>query len=189
MRSRASRLRALTQDPGLEATRVRPGPRPRLDTRLHAPGLPLGSLVSLQGPAATEALLRLLAEHAAKPAAWVEQKLSAYPPGWAQRGVPLQRLLFVEAGADLAWAATELVRSQAFPLVAIASPLPDERSLQRLRLAAERSRAVVLLNAPLPAAAWPVRLRLWARWDGEGLRVEEGGGALEHDDTRVEVGA
>lgn len=179
MRSRASRLRALTQDPAFSAARIIPGPRPRRDSRLYAPGLPLGSLISLQGPAATEALLRLLAEQPQQPAAWVEAALSAYPPGWAQRGVSLRQLLFIEAGADLAWAATELVRSQAFPCVAVASPLPDERSLHRLQLAAERSRAVVLLNAPLPPGAWPVRLRLHARWDGAGLRVEEGVGEEE----------
>jgi hypothetical protein len=162
-------------------------PRPRLPFSLYDPGLPLGSLIHLQGPAATEALLRLLANHAGRPAAWVEGRLSAYPPGFAQRGVDLRRLLFVEAREQAAWAATELVRSQAFPLVAVAAPLPDERSLQRLQLAAEQARAVVVLQAALPEGAWAVRTRLHAHWEGACVKVRMG--AEESVDVGMEVGA
>jgi hypothetical protein len=149
-------------------------------------------LVHLQGPAATEALLRLLANHPQRPAAWVEERLSAYPPGFAQRGVDLRRLLFVEARGQAAWAATELVRSQAFPLVAVAAPLPDERSLHRLKLAAERAHAVVVLHAPLPDGAWTVRTRLHASWDGACVKVrmgEEEMGEEETGEVGMEVGA
>lgn len=187
MRSRTSRLRALTAQLASQEALVTPGPRPRLPFSLHAPGLPLGSLVHLQGPAATEACLRLLANHPRSPAAWVEERLSAYPPGFAQRGVDLRRLLFVEARGQAAWAATELVRSQAFPLVTIASPLPDERALHRLQLAAERSQSIVVLNAPLPEGAWAVRTRLHASWEGACLKVRMG--AEEAVDVEMGVGA
>jgi hypothetical protein len=162
------------EDPTLEGAFVELRPRPRLDFSLYPQGLARGGLAHVDGPARTEAVLRLLTEHPGLRAAWVEQRLTAYPPGFVQRGVDLACLLFVEGGGQFPWAVTELVRSQVFGLVTVASPLPDGMALRRLQLAAERSACAVLLAAPLPAEAWPVRMRLWCAWEEGTLRVREG---------------
>jgi hypothetical protein len=169
---REAALERLQNDPALEGAFVRPSARRRLRCEAWPAGAAQGALTHLQGPAVTEAVLRLLAAHPGLKAAWIEARLSAYPPGFVQRGVDLACLLFVEAQEHFVWAVTELVRSQAFPLVALASPLPDGMSLRRLQLAAERAQAVVLLAAPLPDDVWPVRERFHCGWDGAGeLRV------------------
>jgi hypothetical protein len=172
--SPSSALRRLIEDPSLEGAFISSVPRPRLDFSLHAAGLVQGGLTHLDGPARTEAVLRLLAEHPAVQAAWVEARLTAYPPGFVQRGVNLACLLFVEAPEHFPWAVTELVRSQVFSVVAVASPLPDTMALRRLQLAAERAACAVLLAAPLPEGSWPVRARLWCGWEAGVLKVEEG---------------
>jgi hypothetical protein len=139
-------------------------------------GLPLGQVVLLQGPGRTQAVARLLAEHPRDCAAWVEERLSAYPPGLAQQGVALERLLFVESGAQWAWVLAQLLRSQVFKVIVAASALKGaevEAGLRRLQLAAEHSQCLVLLLAPPEGPAWSVRLRLNCVGRGEGLRLRE----------------
>jgi hypothetical protein len=179
-------LRLLSRNPALEGAFVPPLARPRLAFSLYPSGLLRGGLTHLDGPANTEALLRLLSEQTGLQAAWVEARLTAYPPGFVQRGVNLACLLFVEAEEQFPWALTELVRSQVFGVVAVASPLPDAMALRRLQLAAERAACAVLLVASLPESAWPVRARLWCdREDGE-LKVKELGPA--HAEDTAEAG-
>jgi hypothetical protein len=144
----------------------------RLACRLYPAGLPLGQLVLIQGSGRTEAVARLLAQHPDLGAAWVEERLSAYPPGLAQRGVALERLLFVESGAQGPWALAQLLRSQAFPVLVAASAQP-EAGLRRLQLAAEHSQALVLLLAPPLGGAWAMRLRLRCVGRGEQMRLVE----------------
>jgi hypothetical protein len=171
-------LRSLSQAPGLQGAFTPAQPRPRLGFSLYAPGLVQGGLTHLDGPARTEAALRLLAEHPDLEAAWVEARLTAYPPGFIQRGVNLACLLFVEGQDQFPWAVNELVRSQVFKVVAVASPLPDAMALRRLQLAAERAACCVLLPVPLPEGAWPVRVRLNCRWDGDAVLIDEAGQGL-----------
>lgn len=157
-----------------------PAPGPPTTVRLkfsgYPPGLPLGQLVLLQGTGRTQAVARVLAEHPDKLATWVEERLSAYPPGLAQQGVTLERLLFVESGPQWPWVLAQLLRSQVFGLVVVASALkgPEvEAGLRRLQLAAERSQALVLLLAQPEGAAWAVRLRLRCEREGDELRLRE----------------
>lgn len=171
-------LRLLSRNPALEGAFVPPLARPRLAFSLYPPGLLRGGLSHLDGPASTEALLRFLSEQPGLQAAWVEARLTAYPPGFVQRGVNLACLLFVEAEEEFPWALTELVRSQVFGVVAVASPLPDAMALRRLQLAAERAACAVLLLASLPESAWPVRARLWCARENGDLKVEEAGPAM-----------
>lgn len=138
-------------------------PEQRLAWSRYPPGLALGQLVLLQGPGRTQAVAGLLAEHPLMAAAWVEERLSAYPPGLAQQGVALERLLFVESGSQGLWVLAQLLRCQAFKVVVAASPLRGaelEAALRRLQLAAERSQSLLLLLAPPEGPAWTVRLRL-----------------------------
>lgn len=168
-------LRLLSRNPALEGAFVPPLARPRLAFSLCPDGLLRGGLTHLDGPASTEALLRFLSEQAGLQAAWVEARLTAYAPGFVQRGVNLACLLFVEAEEQFPWALTDLVRSRVFGAVAVASPLPDAMALRRLQLAAERAACAVLLVAPLPESAWPVRARLWCGLEAGKLTVEEVG--------------
>jgi hypothetical protein len=179
-------LRLLSGNPALEGAFAPVVPRPRLAFSPYPSGLLQGGLTHLDGPAGTEALLRLLSEHPGLQAAWVEARLTAYPPGFVQLGVNLACLLFVEAEEQFPWALTELVRSQVFAVVAVASPLPDAMALRRLQLAAERAACAVLLVAPLPESAWPVRARLWCDRERGELKVEELGPAMAGDAAEAE---
>lgn len=161
---------------GLENALLKPAPR--LSCAAYPAGLPLGQLVLIQGPGGTQAVAGLLAEHADQAAAWVEERLSAYPPGLAQRGVALERLLFVESGEQGPWVLAQLLRSQAFKVIVAASALRGpgvEAALRRLQLAATRSQSLLLLLAPPEGPAWTVRLRLRCQWlDGRPfLQAEE----------------
>ncbi len=136
--------------------------RPVLAWPPYPPGLPLGAITQVRGQGKTLAFLQLLASHPGLKAAWVEERISAYPPAFVQQGVDLNFLLFVQGGKDLHWALVQLLRSQIFKVLAVASPLKDEVQLKRLQLAAERSGTALLVLADIEGPAWPVKLRLHA---------------------------
>lgn len=133
-------------------------------------GLPRGGLVEIAGPGKTECVVRFLAENPELSAAWVEKTLSIYPPAIAQRRRGLERIFFVEAGAETAWAASTVLRSRLFPIVVYHAPYGCERELRRFQLLAEKAEATVLLLAGRePHAAWPIALSLES--SGGALRV------------------
>jgi hypothetical protein len=108
-------------------------------------------------------VLKFLEEHPGLRAAWVEERLSAYPPGFVQQGLKLDCLLFVQGGEHFAWALHELVRSQVFPVVVVGSPLKGGDAgleLRRLQIAAKHASAVVIVAAEVEGALWPLKLRL-----------------------------
>jgi hypothetical protein len=147
-------------------------PRASLAWPLHAPGLALGALTQVVAPSGggkTEAVLDLLAAHPGMKAAWVEKRLTAYPPGMVQHGARLDLLLFVEGGEHFIWALTELVRSQAFKVLVVGSPVTEELDLRRLQLAAEQSQAGVILLSAEPQWAWPIRVHLKVGRDAAGV--------------------
>jgi|SRR5665213_210973 len=153
-----------------------PKPTARLRWSLVPAGLPLGHLVLLQGPGRTQAVAQLLSEHPTQSAVWVEDHLSAYPPGLAQQGVELERLLFVESGNQWPWVLAQLLRSQVFKVIVAASILkgPEvEAGLRRLQLGAERSQALILLLAKPEGPAWAIRSRLQCQMSDQCLVVRE----------------
>lgn len=167
-------LQALAQAPEFS----QPASLGSLSYSLYPPGLPLGALTLLDGQGNIEAALCLLKEHPELKAAWVEERLSAYPPAFVQQGVNLNCLLFVEGGPRFAWAVVELARSQAFKVIVVASPLSvGEKGLElrRLQLAARQSEVVLLLTAPLEGPAWPLRLRLDCSRTQGGLSLRQAG--------------
>ncbi len=83
-------------------------------------------------------------------------------------GRGLDLLLFVEGGEHFIWALTELVRSQAFKVLVVASPVAEELDLRRLQLAAEQSQAGVILLSAEPQWAWPIRSHLKVERDPNG---------------------
>jgi hypothetical protein len=165
-------LKLFSQDPALEAAFAKPPSQPSLGFSLLPGGLPLGAITHLSGPGRTRASLQFLAEHPEIKAGWVEERLSAYPPGFAQAGVDLEKIFFVQAGAHLNWALSQVLRSGIFQLVVAASPVRGELELRRLQLATEKSGTALLLLAGLEGPAWPVKL--WVECEGnpaEGLKL------------------
>lgn len=99
--------------------------------------------------------------------AWVERRFTAYPVAFAQYGVELARVCFVDAeSADdkkLGWVCQQILSSQAFSIVVIAwGAACSLIELRRLQLAAEKSQVKVVLLADQPSAAalWPIRLQV-----------------------------
>jgi hypothetical protein len=161
-------IKSLSSEPGLEHA-FAPKTRERLSFSLYPEGIPRGALTQLLGPGSTEAMLQLFSEHPGEKMAWVEQRLTAYPPGFVQKGANLNCLLFVEGGEHFTWALAQLLRSQLFKVVVAASPLRGEGvelGLRRLQLAAEQSGSALVLTAECEGPSWPLRLRLEARQEG-----------------------
>ena len=176
-------LKALSNEPSLEGAFARPASKAELPFSLYPEGLPLGALTQILGPGSTEAILTLFSEQPAHKMAWVEQRLTAYPPGFVQRGANLNCLLFVEGGEHFSWALAQLLRSQLFKVVVAASPLRGdgiELALRRLQLAAEHSGTAMILAAECEGPLWPLRLRLQAR-------LEEGKVILSRRDDSLEL--
>lgn len=127
-------------------------------------GFPRGVLVELTGPGKTENVAAFLAENPSLRVAWVESAFSLLPSAFAQRGVNLEKIFFVEAGVDSAWAASTILRSQLFPIVVYGASFPRrdaERELRRFQLLAEKSASTVFVLGEEPLAhAWPIRLSL-----------------------------
>ena len=166
--------------------------RPTLAWPLYGPGLALGALTQVVAPMGggkTEAVLGLLAAHPGLRAAWVEKRMTAYPPGMVQHGARLDLLLFVEGGEDFIWALTELVRSQAFKVLIVGSPVSEELDLRRLQLAAEQAQAGVILLAAEPQWAWPIRTHLQVQRDSEGGLSIQALHAVAKQDNGLAAGA
>jgi hypothetical protein len=150
----------------IQELRARIGSLERAEKESHSwsmvsGGIPRGGLVEICGHGKTEAVGRLLAEHAHTPTAWIEKDFSLLPSALAQRGVPLDKIFFVEAKAEYAWAATLILRARIFPFVVYHAPFGEEKELRRFQLLAERSRStMLLLTEEKPTLAWPISLSL-----------------------------
>lgn len=143
-------------------------------------GLPRGILAEITGRGKTESVAQLLAENPALRCAWIESRFSLLPSALLQRQVALEKLFFVDAGEDAAWAAATVLRAQLFPLVVYHAPYRDLRELRRFQLLAGKSHSTMVLLADQPATnAWPIRLSLEAREGGRRLAVLRGPGLPE----------
>lgn len=156
-------------------------------------GLPRGALVHVlgtKGGGKTELTLKFLAENPEIKVAWIEDKLTAYPVSFEQMGAGLERMLFVRAAgkprsprnefnmndskssshskssADAFWAFSQIVNSQYFDVVVLASEnlRMNEKDLRRWQLMAEQTKSCCLLiseNESLTAGRdWAVALKL-----------------------------
>ncbi len=88
------------------------------------------------------------------PLAWL------HPPGLA--GLPLHRLLLVRPGTRALWAAEQLARCGALPLVVLLDPGPLGRGARRLQQAAEAGNCALLMLNERPEAQLRPALRLQA---------------------------
>lgn len=131
-------------------------------------GIPQGALSEIsgrQGAGKSGLVLELLAAHPGIRGAWIEPELTAYPRAFPSYGIAPDRILFVEAGKELLWSASQCLRSQLFGVVCLSIPgraQVPETALRRLQLEARRSGAAVICLRDLPTlgATWPFSLQL-----------------------------
>lgn len=105
---------------------------------------------------------------------------------WEQAGIPLERLLIIDAeGNDLLWAAEQVLRSGECGAVVVWSTATgralNHRALQRLHLAASSGNALCFLYRPLAAetspSPAPLRLRLAAQAGDLHVQIVKGRGS------------
>lgn len=140
-------------------------------------GLRRGSVVGCSGPAATSLALALAAGPAAAgcwvaavglPALGVEAA--------AQLGVPLERLVLVDAGhGPAAWAERLAAAADGFEVLLCAAPPGAERVLRRVRQKLQARGAVLVTVAPPGRVGCDAEL---ATADAEWIGLERGHGAL-----------
>ena len=145
-----------------------------IDATLPWGGLPAGGLHEIRAeradrPAAAQGFaaycLGRLARQRPGPLVWVSQGSELYPPGLADLGLPIERLLLVRPAraAELPWSLEEALRCQA-----VAGLLGEVRGLdltaaRRLSLAARGSGVpALLLNSGAELAATLTRWRVRA---------------------------
>ena len=142
--------------------------RTTLSCAALAGGIPKGAITEISGLGKTEFAVAFINEHAPARVAWIEEKFSIFPPGLLQRSTKMERILFVEAGADFAWAVLQVLKSQIYPILIIYSEHIALNILRRIQLAAEKAEAVIVWLTHQPQMLWPVTMRLKVlREDGE----------------------
>ena len=136
------------------------------------PGVPRGSVTELSGTGKTEVVAQILAENPKCNVAWIEKELTVYPSALTQRKISLDRILFVESGRDLFWAANQVVRSQLFDLIVMDSDGEmDSRELRRLQLEASRTKTGIIWLSEEPREnGWNFSVQ--ARVSRPGFQVE-----------------
>jgi len=138
-------------------------------------GLPVPGLVELHGPAgagATRLAALALAAHARRgqPVAWIDGARTLYPPALEALGLDLDALLVVRPPAGhLVWATEQILRSGAFPAVAVSGVGRLGRGGPRWSHAAEVGRTTALVVGRAPQRALPADVRLSV--DGQSVTV------------------
>jgi hypothetical protein len=103
----------------------------------------------VSGSGKTELAVQILAEHPEEPVAWIEGGESFFPAALPFYQINMERLLFVQAGDDVEWAALQVLKSGLFPIV-IVSFHSLKAPLRRLQVCAEHIKATVLLLGQEP---------------------------------------
>ncbi len=132
-------------------------------------GVPKGAITEISGLGKTEFVLDFLKEHPQLITAWVERKFSAYPFAFAQKGLDLNRVLFVEGEKNLDWCVYQALRTTRIQAVVVYAEDIHLKSLRRIQLQSEKSQAVTFWLTDAPKEAWPVALRLTVERQGSTL--------------------
>ena len=134
----------------------------RLDAALPGGGWPVGALTELLVPHAGVGELGLLLPVLARTPAgrWavcIAPPGQPYAPALAAAGVPLERLLMVQAEspAHARWAARQALNSHSCGVILLWLADADMGALRRLQLAAEESATTLILIRPASAASQP----------------------------------
>ncbi|HLK70400.1 MAG TPA: translesion DNA synthesis-associated protein ImuA [Steroidobacteraceae bacterium] len=153
-----------------------------LDALLPGGGWPQGALTELLndrcGIGELELLLPALQTLArqGRCLVWIDPPYVPYAPALAQRGLPLERLLWIRTERPQAalWAAEQALRCPAIGAVLGWSVHIVDRNLRRLQLAAEAGNTFGILHRPAAAAQdpSPAALRLQLQPLAEAIGVE-----------------
>ena len=122
--------------------------------------LPRGAITEVVGSGKTEFMVEFLQKNSSLRAVWIEQELTINPVAIAQRGVNIERILFVQAEKDFVWGIEESVRSGIFPIVLATNVYPEEKPLRRLQLNAEKAKCALVFLNDFPSGMWPISLSL-----------------------------
>ena len=91
-----------------------------------------------------------------------------HPPGL--EGVDLSKLILIQPGARAGWAAVQLARCGAFPVVVLLDPPALGRGGRRLQHAAEHGRCAVLVLSESREPTMPLSAHVVLRADGLQIR-------------------
>lgn len=128
--------------------------------------LPRGALVELLGSGTREWLFRMFRMHPKTRIAWVEPKLSLFPPAAVQRGIALSRMLFVETEREWNWAMLQILRAKFFHFAVTPVGLVPAKGtdvfLRKLQIQAERAGTTLffLSDADTPSFGITHRIRV-----------------------------
>ncbi|HEX4023635.1 MAG TPA: translesion DNA synthesis-associated protein ImuA [Steroidobacteraceae bacterium] len=159
-----------------------------LDQCLPGGGWPLGAVTELLSDTAGAGELGLLLPALSRLArggryiAWVAPPYLPYAPALAQRQLPLERVLVIQAGRtqDAQWAAEQALRCPAIGAVLGWCAHIVDRNVRRLQLAAEAGGSLGILYRPARAALQSspaaLRLRLQSAPDGLVLEIQKARG-------------
>ena len=136
-------------------------------------GVPKAGIVEFCGPTGggeTEFLIQFLVENPHLQVAWLEERFSVYPCGLANRGLSLERILFIEAARDLLWSSLQVLRSQLFSVVVLSGASlcqgkQTEQNLRRLQLDAKQSGTTIIFlqEDATKQGGWPIQLQIEIR--------------------------
>ena len=134
-------------------------------------GVPKGALVELLGSARTEWLLQFFLMHPEPFILWCETKQQVNPTAIYQRGIPLERIKFINT-LELQQPLRMALDSGQYPFIVAPQTFAEIKIFQRLQLCAEKSKATVFF---LPfeqfSSAWPISLQLDIATDDLGFNI------------------
>lgn len=134
-------------------------------------GIPKGAITEISGQGKTEFVLHFLKQYPQHMTAWVEKRFSAYPFAFAQYGVNMGHVLFIEGESSLDWCVYQALRTTRIQTVVIYADDIHLKSLRRIQLQSEKSQAVTFWLTDSPKEAWPVALRLVLNRDPAGFHT------------------
>jgi hypothetical protein len=128
-------------------------------------GIPRGAISEVSGSGKTQFAANLLLAHPELKVAWIEEHFSINPFGLQQNKIQPHKVVFVEAGREIEWAAVQALRSKIFQVLVLYGEFKDIKSLRRIQLASEKANAATLWLTPKPQHFWTSSLRLVVKKD------------------------
>lgn len=127
-------------------------------------GIPKGAITEIIGTAKIEWILSFLRENPDIKVLWIEEKFLLNPPSIYQRGIDLNRFLFVECGPELYETVRKALQFQVFGCIILPSAFSDLRILKAVQLLSERSHSSVILLADKLQSSWPISVQFEVHW-------------------------
>jgi len=138
-----------------------------------AHGVAEGVVCELLGNARTEWLIQLFRMHPDKRIFWCEKEQRISPLAIRQRGVDLDRILFMDSSVDHQKILHRTLESSTYPFIVSPQLSNDVKTLQRLHLLCGKGKSTLFF---LPdkqfSQAWPVSLQLDVNFLDDEFKVE-----------------